>query len=210
MGFSPATMGIMSLGSQIGGTLMSASGSYYGAKSQVAALKGQAKIAESNARISEINARISELGAQSALQQGKHQVADLTMRAGQLKGRQRASMAANGVDLNVGSAAETQASSDILKEIDKGTIRLNAVRDAFGYRTQALNQTAQAGMARADAAGMRAGASGISPGGSAFSTLLGGATQVASNWYKMDQSGMFDTSGQYSSIDALAADKGWW
>src|SRR5690625_2529620 len=154
MGFSPATMGIMSLGSQIGGGLMSASGSYYGAKSQITALKGQAKLAESSARLSEVNARISELGAQSALEQGKHQVADLTMRAGQLKSRQRASMAANGIDLSVGSAAEVQASTDLLKEIDKSTLRMNALRNAFGYRTQTINHTAQAGMTRANAASL--------------------------------------------------------
>lgn len=39
----------------------------------------------------------------------------------------------------MGSAAEIQASTDIMKEIDMATVESNAVRNAFGYRTQAMN-----------------------------------------------------------------------
>jgi len=50
------------------------------------------------------------------------------MDAGQVKGKQRASQAANGVDLSVGSAAEVRASTDIITEIDKQQIETNAIR----------------------------------------------------------------------------------
>lgn len=191
---SAASMGAMSIGMQAGGVLTSAMGSHSGASSQKSALKGQARLAD-------INARIAELGAHSALEQGKQQVAQVTHRAGQLKGSQRATMAANGIDLGAGNAAEVQASTDMMKEIDSNTVRHNALRNAWGHRTQSMNYTNEANMARANA-------SGISPGGSAFSSLLGGATQVASSWYGMNQGGMFDT--QHASIDALAASKGFW
>lgn len=190
------TAAMVSVGAQAAGTMISASGAYHSASAQKSALKGQAKLAE-------INARIAELGAQSALEQGKQQVAQVTHRAGQLKGTQRATMAANGIDLGVGNAAEVQASTDIMKEIDANTAKHNAVRNAWGYRTQGMNYMNEARMARANAAG-------ISPSGVAFNTLLGGASQVAASWYGMSQAGLFDSGPQYESLDAAAAAEGWW
>lgn len=203
------TAAIISTGAQVASTAISASGSYHSASVQKTSLQSQAKMADINARVSQINERIAEMGAQSAMQQGKQQVAALTHQAGQLKGRQRVTMAANGVDLSAGNAAEIQASTDIMKTIDAGNLKMNALRTAFGHRTQGMSAANQTLNAQNQARLAQASAAGISPGGAATSTLLGGATQVASNWYSMSQSGMFDTP-QYASIDALAADKGFW
>lgn len=90
--------------------------------------------------VGQVNAQIAEMGAQAELQKGEHQVASLTLQAGQLKGRQRAAMAANGIDLGEGNAAEIQASTEIMKEIDKNQIEQNAIRSAWGYRTQGAAQ----------------------------------------------------------------------
>ena len=192
------TAAIVSTGAQVAGTAISASGAYHSAKVQKTSLETQARMAD-------INARIAEMGAQSAMQQGKQQVAALTHQAGQLKGRQRTTLAANGVDLGVGNAAEIQASTDIMKTIDASNLKMNALRTAFGHRTQGMNATNEANMARANAQG-------ISPGGAAASTLLGGATQVAANWYSMSQLGMFDSPRQivYDSLDAAGPAEGWW
>jgi hypothetical protein len=165
----------------------------FGAVQQAGAARNSAALQkatlQSQARLSEINAGMSELGAQSALQQGNAETARLTIGAGQLKGRQRAAMAANGVDLGVGSAAEVQASSEILKNIDVDTIRANAQRSAWGQRVEALNY-------RTDAAMKRAGASGISPGMAYASSLLGSATQVAGSWYDMGLKNPFGSGTQ--------------
>ncbi len=161
--------GAASLYMALGGAVSSMFGSYYSAQSQKINLESQAKIAE-------INARVAELGAQSALNQGQHQVASLTMQAGNLKSRQRASMAANGIDLGVGNAAEIQASTDIMKEIDKNTATANAVRNAFGYRAQGVNYQNEALIKRSTAQS-------ISPFGSAATSLLGSAGKVATAWY---------------------------
>lgn len=169
MSFSSEQMAQMALISKVGGAVNSAVGSYYSAKSQASSLGFQADIAD-------INARIAELGAQSELAAGEKQVAAQTLRAGQIKGAQRAAMAANGIDLGEGSAAEVQASTDIMKDIDKDTITANAVRSAWGYRTQATNS-------QIEALTKRATASGISPLGSVASSLLGSAGSVASTWY---------------------------
>ena len=186
MGFSANQIGSASLIGQIGGMATSAIGSYYSAATQKETLKGQAEV-------SEINARIAELGAQSALNQGQRQVGALTLKAGQLKSGQRAAMAANGIDLGVGSAAEIQASTDIMKDIDASTLTANAMRSAWGYRTQAVNF-------QNEALTQRATAGAISPGMSVASSLLGSAGSVASSWYSLNKSGalkgsMFELKG---------------
>lgn len=209
MGLETAAMGNAALALQVGGALTSAVGSYYGASTQAGNLKAQSSALRSQARIADINARISELGAQSALEQGKHEKARLTLQTGQLKGSQRARLAANGVDLGTGSAAEIQASTDLMKEIDSNTIRYNAVRSAWGYRTQGMNHQLRAADLRGQAGVASATASGISPFGSAATSLLGSASSVATSWYTMSKSGMRDTP-TYGSIDDMAIDKGWW
>lgn len=171
-GFNYGSLGV---GMQAFGMLNSAIGSFYSAKSTKLALQTQANIAA-------INARLSENTAQSALAAGQSQVAAQTLRAGQLKSSQRASMAANGIDLGVGSAAETLASTDVMKDIDKNTIEANAISSAWGYRTQGVSYVN-------DALAKSVTADAVSPIGSGFTSMLGGAGQVASAWYKYNKGG---------------------
>lgn len=164
-------LGKASLGLNITGMLSGAVGSFYSARSTKNQLKYEAAI-------SDINARLSEKAAQQELQRGQFEVGQITRRAGQIKGSQRASMAANGVDLGVGSAAELQASTDLLKEQDVRQIEVNAIAGAWGYRTQGTNYRNEARVSRASA-------SSISPGLSAGTSLLGSAGSVASQWYQI-------------------------
>lgn len=105
-----------------------------------------ASYAEAMARIqgdvvrqtAKVNAQIADMGAESVLHQGDQQVASLTLKAGQMKGAQRAAMAANGIDLGEGNAVDVLASTEIMKEIDKNQITSNAIRSAWGYRTQGV------------------------------------------------------------------------
>ena len=195
MGIPSAQLAQASMVGQIGGAATSAIGSYFGAATQKAVLNGQASVADSNARI-------SELGAQSALMQGQQQVGALTLKAGQLKSSQRTAMAANGVDLGAGNAAELQASTDIMKEIDANTLTANAVRSAWGYRTQAMNF-------KNEALTRRASAGAISPGMAAASSLLGSAGSVASSWYGMNKAGMFGDDSEYrAKLNKAASDFG--
>lgn len=169
MGFSSGQLAQAAMVSQIGGSVSGAVGSYYSSKSQASSLKFQSDIAG-------INARIAELGAQQELYKGQQQVGALTMKAGQVKSSQRAAMAANGIDLGEGNAAEVQASTDIMKEIDKNTIEANAVRSAWGYRTQSVNYQNEALIRSATA-------DNINPFASAATSLLGSAGSVAGTWY---------------------------
>jgi hypothetical protein len=150
---------------------MSALGAYQGAQSSKLALEGQADIAD-------INARMLESTAQSTLLTGQREEQKSRIATANLKGTQRASLAANGVDLGEGSALNIQTTTDVMGEIDAQTIAANAVRGAWGYRTQAVNETNKGRSARASA-------SAISPEGAMFTSLIGGAGQVASSWYQM-------------------------
>jgi hypothetical protein len=146
------------------------------AKSQQSSLRFQADMAE-------INARMSESVAQSTLLAGQKAQGNLGIKYGKLKGSQRAALAANGVDLGVGSAAEVQASSDLVYEIDRNQIESNAIRSAWGYRTQGMNYTNQA-------QANRTSADSISPSVASTTALISGASQVADKWYSYNKQGM--------------------
>jgi hypothetical protein len=161
---------------QVGGAVVAAIGAISSAMSQRLALKGAAEIAE-------INAAVAERAAQQELSRGQDLVAQATERAGQVKGAQRAAMAANGIDLGEGSAAEVLTSTDLAKERDMQTIQANAVRAAWGHRVNATSLTSQA---RTD----RAGADSISPLVAGTSSLLSSAGQIASSWYSMNKNGV--------------------
>lgn len=190
MGFSAEQLANASLALQIGGVASSTFGSYYGAATQKANLYGQAGVAESNARI-------AELQAQDELAKGQHQIGKLTLAAGQMKSSQRASMAANGVDLGVGNAAEVQASTDLMKEVDMQTAELNAIKGAWGYRAQKANFENEAYAARASAKG-------IKPLMSAATTLIGGASQVAASWNAVKQTSTQSPPSQSGEINSRA------
>ncbi|MGL4668916.1 MAG: virion core protein, T7 gp14 family [Saezia sp.] len=194
MGFSAGTLATMSLGSQVAGGVMSTVGAYGEAKSQKSALKYQAGIAD-------INAQMSENSAQTELIKGNSEIARLTLQHGQHKGSQRAALAANGADMDYGSAVELQYSSEILKDIDMDTLKSNAARSAWGYRTEAMNYKNQALMARASA-------SSISPGMAGFSSLLSSAGSVAGSWSKFKQAGVFDTPTKSLSKSTKSLTKG--
>lgn len=174
-GMSANTLGQIGMVGSFFGAINSMVGTYYQSRAQASALEHQAAMAE-------INARISEVGAQSALLAGQKESGRLTMRAGKVKSAQRVALAANGVVLGEGNAAELIASTDILKEIDANQIMANAVQSAWGHRTQSVNYANEA-ITR------QAAASGISPMGMAAGSLLSGAGHVASNWYSFKKQG---------------------
>lgn len=161
---------------QVGGAAMQVIGAISSAMSSRLALKGAAAIAE-------INAGVAERAAQQEMSRGQDLVAQATERAGQVKGAQRAAMAANGIDLGEGSAAEILTSTDLVKEHDMQTIQANAVRAAWGHR---MNATSLTNQARAD----RAGADSISPLVAGTSSLLSSAGQIAGSWYSMNKNGV--------------------
>ncbi len=117
------------------------------------------------------NQIMAEYAAQDAQRRGEEDAQAVRRKADQLKGTQRATMAARGLDLNAGTAADLLDSTDFFSEVDQNTARYNAKRDAWSSRAQGAQAAAQGRAARQQ--GNLA----------AFGTLLGTTGQVADKWY---------------------------
>jgi len=162
------------------------------------------------AALARINARLAESAAQGALFSGQRQEQAKRLETAAFKGRQRTGFAASGVDMQSDSVVRVLTSTDIIGDIDANTIAANAVRTAWGYRTEAANQSAAAMMGganaqmiaangQAQAAATLAGMPSFvtppvagkpaSSGQAVFTSLLGSATQMASTYYSLAQKG---------------------
>lgn len=170
----------MGTAAQFGGMGMTAGGAYEGAVAQ--------KISN------RVNADIATYQASQAEQNGQANVETEDLQVAQVKGQQRAALAANGVDLGVGSATDVLASTDILGDRDKATIMDNALRTAWGYKVQAA-QYANANNS-------------IHPGLAAFGSLFGSATstQGQQSFNNLGQSSAGASSaGSSSSAGGMSA-----
>ncbi|MBT9467218.1 hypothetical protein [Hydrogenophaga sp.] len=145
----------------------------YGSYQQADASK---KAANYSAQVADNNARTNEIVAQDALKRGDEEANAIRRNADMLKGSQRASLAAKGLDLAEGTAAELQDQTDFFAMTDTVAARDNAKRQAWGIRTQGANFQSEAAMQRATARG-------ISPGMAATTSLLSGAGAVSKQWY---------------------------
>lgn len=87
-------------------------------------------------RQSHRNAAIAEIAAGDAIARGEKQVALARIQTSQLISKQQLAYVGSGVDATVGTAAQTALSTATLGELDAATIRLNAAREAFGYRSE--------------------------------------------------------------------------
>lgn len=167
-----SAMGGLSIGMAIGQAIGGVYGAWKGGKTLDYVMKKQAQIAENNRQM-------AQLSAESALAQGAAQVAQITYRAGQIKAKQRVGYAQAGVAIGEGSSAEVMASTDVMKELDAGTARMNALATSWGFKNAALQANAQSSIYRAQGNY----ASSIA-GGQAFGNLLEGGLEVADRWYK--------------------------
>ncbi len=150
----------------------------------------QAEAAEASAAY---NARLSENEAVKTRQKGNEEEIALRNRTAQLKARQRSQLAASGVDVDFGTAADLQEDTDILGEADALRVRRNYEDQALALESQAELGTFQGDAAAANAraqgtAGLVSGIRGAAgAGASAYSahntSLLSGGTPVNSKWY---------------------------
>lgn len=153
---------------------LTAFGAYRGAQSNKAALNYQARVAENNAVLAGYQAT-------DALERGDRAAADTRRKYAGLMGTQRASLAARGLDIADGSANAILQDTAYFGQYDEATVRANAAREAWGYKTR---QASFAG----DAAAYGAQADAINPlfdaaiaGGG---TYFGRANSVADKWFQ--------------------------
>lgn len=151
----------------IAGTVVGAAGSMYQGFYQ-----GQ---------VAENNSIIAQQRADYAKQAGSQTASIAAMKAAAEGADIKVAQAANGVDVNTGSAHEVQTSHRIASELDVDTILHNANLEAYGYTVQADQLKDEANLSRTmgviGAAGdLLTGASGVQWPGSTG----GGATPIGS------------------------------
>ncbi|QII84173.1 hypothetical protein G3T20_05325 [Bordetella hinzii] len=200
-----SAMSIIGLGTQIGGMVGGASTAKANAKIQQAQLDNQADAYAYQAQVSRNNAMVAEWQARSAIAAGGQQEQTLRLKTAALEGSQRARLAANGVDVSQGSAFNILADTKYMGERDAATVRLNAAQKAWAFRTQAQSDLDNADVLDISASNARRGASAISPSASYTSTLLTGAGQVASGWYKYSQAFASPTGVTQNNLDIANA-----
>lgn len=103
--------------------------------------------ARSQKHIARANARIGEMQARDAMKRGHEAEAATRQKSRKLIGSQRAALAAQGIRTDFGSALDVQQEAADIGELDALTLKNNALREAFGYRSEALNATMQGALA---------------------------------------------------------------
>lgn len=145
---SATTLAYIGLGTSIagtiGGTAISAIGSEESGNAAAAASKYNSQVASENAQIATQNASMA--GAA-----GEAQVGAEAQKTRSTVGAIKAAQAANGLDVNSGSAVDVRSSASELGELSAINIRSNAARTAYGYQTQSVSDTAQSKLDTFDA-----------------------------------------------------------
>lgn len=126
-----------------------------------------------NAGMFKQNAALKDQAANDTIASGNTSADWQRVRTGQAIGTQRAVQAANGIDVNSGSAAQLQDDTAMIGELDALTIQNNAAREAYGYRIQAQQDRANAAQTVTNA-GNKATGSILGGLGSAFGSFAGG------------------------------------
>lgn len=126
-----------------------------------------------NAGMLKQNAALKEQTADETLFAGDTSADWQRVRTGQAVGTQRSVQAANGIDVNSGSAAQLQDDTAMIGELDALTIQNNAARESFGYRIQA-DQDRMNAVQTVTNAGNKATGSILGGIGGAFGSFAGG------------------------------------
>jgi hypothetical protein len=93
--------------------------------------------------LSEINSRLADQQFQQVIKKGEEEATAYSKKVKGLAGSQKAALAAQGIDVGSGSAAEIQKETMIMGAEDAMKIRNNAYQEAFGYKVQAINTRSQ-------------------------------------------------------------------
>jgi hypothetical protein len=171
--------GAVGVGASLAGGLLSA----YGANKQGEA---QQQMYNYRAQVSRINADIDRQNSAWALTKGETESQQYGMKAAQQRGAIRAAQGASGLDVNSGSNREVQQSQEKIKDIDMATIRSNAAKVAYDYRTKATMDENQASL------DVMAGENAAEAGKiNAFSSILGTVGTVSSKWQQGKTTGLW-------------------
>lgn len=181
-GMSYSSLATAGTVTQVAGSLTSAVGAMAAAESSRSDLKSQALSMEFEANVSAINARNAERQAAAIMEAGSQEAMFSDLRYSAAKAAGKASAAARGLVVGAGAAAELAASTELARQADRRTIRLNAVRAANDARIAAVNERIRGSFAGVSASNARRSAGSIVPFVSASGGLLSGLGSAAREW----------------------------
>jgi hypothetical protein len=141
-------MPAISAGIAIGGLALSAYAAHKQGKAAEKAGEAGQDAANDAAAILDFNAAVADLQAADAVKRGTVNAGLFRQKVRQVQGGQRTSFAGQNVDVGTGSAADVQADSAYLGEIDAIQVEQNAALEAWGYKTDAYNSRRKAVVTR--------------------------------------------------------------
>ena len=115
------------------------------AQNEASAIKSQGRF---NANQLEFNARLAELDKKDELKRGKDEAKFIKKRGAQMIGSQRAALAAQGIEIDSGTAALIQQDTADQVELESLTAGNNAWRRAWGLEVEATSARTQADFSR--------------------------------------------------------------
>ena len=130
------TLGKVGLTASVFGAAMGIGSAYFTAKTQKKVLEGQA-------RLNALNAQMAEFSASQAIEAGVKRQEAYSMQAGAVKSKTKNQLASRGFMLS-GTASDILSSQDYVSQVEKLNIERDALNQAFGLKTKALNEQAQA------------------------------------------------------------------
>lgn len=168
-------LGLFGLGTQAAGVGISSVAAYQKAQADKTAYNLQSQVAATNAQLDEFRAA-------DAITRGKTTLAKHQLSVSQMVGTQRAELAAHGLTLDSGSPLNILSDTEFMGARDSEIIKQNALKEAWGYQVQAVNDENTSSMLkyRSDM---------TDPSMAATATALTGAGSVAASWYNMAKAG---------------------
>lgn len=174
----PATLAIISIGTAVAGTAISAGSAIYGGMASKSMYDYKSQVATMNKQIADRNAAYAvAAGEVNAQRKGM----EVRGRIGETEAKQGAS----GLDVNSGSAVDIRESEAQLGSFDEMTIRAGAEKESYGFKVQSANYAAEAQLDKT--AGKYAEVEGFVK---AASSIVGGASSVSDKWLKYSNAGV--------------------
>lgn len=156
-------------------TMLALASMVTGAAGSMQKAQGEKNAANYQAQVSANNAKVAGWQAESAEARGVDDAMNIGRKQADMRGKQSAAMAANGLDLGSGSPAAVLEQTDYYGLADQKSATQNASDTAWGLRTKGQSYTAEGEMAKAKG-------DSINPFMSGATSLLGSAGNVADKW----------------------------
>lgn len=165
----------------------------------VQAARAQKAAGEYQAQVDEQNAKVGRQQADQARQIGNMEEERQMRRVRAAVATQRAAQAANGLDVNSGTALDLQAETAGFGTADALTMRSNAIRQAWGFEVGAVNDINSASASRAAGSNAATGTM-LTTAANAFSFVGGAAGGKGVKPTKTYNPGRLDKSGNRMTL----------